>query len=784
VLTSGDYYLESLTLQSQGTLTVNAPSGKVRVFLRGNLALRGSLGPTNLNAANFELIVEGASAIIDKPAGFTGIVIARQAALSMSQCTQLTGAFFGRTVQTQPDQTYTLVGWNGIGNTSTTIATTTALVVATQIATAIATQAESTVPTTSPSNVTTWRVPEGVALADLVALTGAGNLVLGASSTLGLGGYAPVANVGSGTTTLGAGARTGNVYSVGNVTIKAGAVVTGDVYSRGTITVETGAVVIGSTKPNQTLPLTSITLTPPTAGTAGSAVTIAAGQRLRLAAGNFGAVTVEKDGVLELVGDAFQMASLNLLAGGSLLVELPKTGGTLRVAGDLTLAGSLSALAGSLEALTVYTLTENNVEVSGSFSGQLVAPNARIVAGSDGQRGYLGRLIASEIYLQNGVTLSIPPENPVVHLYHFGFAGDVGAGTLPPREADDNDGTTVSGSMPANLNDGSYVFEDSLTYRWVLDGSFTLNNVDWPSDVEPPLFSGTQLRAFHRGRPYLLVEGAGTALPRFVPNPTVASNLLLEGLWLGSFNAVDGRLVIAARTGTSTVADWGTVTLAHCTLDPGGVRADGDPIAGMVLVIRGHVEHLIIEHSIVGAIVVDETVPGARVDQITITNSIVDGRAHVVDGRRSALVAPLAEVTLKGVTVIGDLLAEKLTAKSTIVTGALQVANTQNSCFSHSAAALSEPTALQRNLPKLFEVPRLAQIYDSYFSSLRFGDPTYCQLSAVAPDALKQGGEGGTEMGVFSYLNRPLRLAAVSTKLDEFAPVGVLPQFVLQEPVL
>jgi hypothetical protein len=142
----------------------------------------------------------------------------------------------------------------------------------------------------------------------------------------------------------------------------------------------------------------------------------------------------------------------------------------------------------------------------------------------------------------------------------------------------------------------------------------------------------------------------------------------------------------------------------------------------------------------------------------------------------------LADVTLSGVTVIGDVLVERLTATNTIVTGALQVANTQNSCFHYSAAALAEPESTQRNLPKLYQVPRLSHLYDSYFSSLRFGDPTYCQLSAVAPEALQSGGSGGTEMGVFSYLNRPIRLASILTKLDEFAPVGVLPQFVYQQP--
>ena len=153
---------------------MNATTGKVRVFIRNNLTLRGALGPTSLTATNFELIVEGSSAIIDKPAGFTGIVIARQAALAISQCTELTGAFFGRSVQTQPYQNYHLVGWAGTVGTTTTVSTTTTTRVATTVATTIAAQATSTVPTTSPTNVTQWSLPTGVTLAQLVALAGAG----------------------------------------------------------------------------------------------------------------------------------------------------------------------------------------------------------------------------------------------------------------------------------------------------------------------------------------------------------------------------------------------------------------------------------------------------------------------------------------------------------------------------------------------------------------------------------------------------------------------------------
>ncbi len=137
---------------------------------------------------------------------------------------------------------------------------------------------------------------------------------------------------------------------------------------------------------------------------------------------------------------------------------------------------------------------------------------------------------------------------------------------------------------------------------------------------------------------------------------------------------------------------------------------------------------------------------------------------------------------MHGVTVIGDVLVDQLTATNCIIAGAVCVANAQNSCLRYSAAALLEPTANSGGLPKLYEVPRLGHLPDSIFSSLRYGDPTYCELSAVAPDALHGGGLGGTEMGVYSYLNRPIRVSSVMTKIDEFAPVGVIPQLVFQTP--
>ncbi|MGC4067392.1 MAG: polymer-forming cytoskeletal protein [Polyangiaceae bacterium] len=760
VLTSGDYYLTSLTVQSQGTLTVNATSGKVRVFIRDSFTLRGTLGPSNLVASNVEFIVEGSSAMIDAPGGFHGIIVARHAALVMHQITELSGAFFGLTVETAPDQRYTLVPWAGLTETVTVSLLSRSAVFET-ITESIALQADTSIPTTSPANVTTWRLPTGVALEAVVAFAGGGNLNVGASSTLGLGGYGTIVNTGSGTTTLGAGARVGEVYSVGNVTITAGAEIEGDVHSNGTITVAPGAVVHGQLHQNEGFTLQTVSLAPPAAGTAGANHTVAAGSRLALTAGNYGAVTVAEGGILELSGNAFQFTSLSVAAGGTLLAAVPDNGATIRVAGALALEGSLGAISGNLSELVLFALGEDNIELSGTFHGQLVAPNARVIAGGDGQRGYLGRIIASELYLLNGVQVSIPPEDPVVHLYHFGFAAEVGAGTVGWRPA--VQGSVVvagGGALPSSYPTSTLEFHDSRTYTVTLpgDAASAVTAATWQSVLG--------------SRPYVLVSGSGANLPSFAPRSTGGATLTLDGVWLGSANAVDGRVVILGGDSTGSAYDWDEIHLTQATLDPGGTRADGDPIAPIVLVIRGVVRRLVIERSIIGAIIVDPTVATARVEQIVITDSIVDGTGNVVheagsdlDGRRVAISAPLAQVELRGVTLLGDLLADCLEATNSIIAGALYVANAQNSCLRYSAASLGEPKAGARSLPKLFQVPKLDHVTDSYFSSLRYGDPTYCQLSLVAPAALQEGAEGGTEMGVFSYLNRPIRVSSVLTKI-------------------
>ncbi len=83
--------------------------------------------------------------------------------------------------------------------------------------------------------------------------------------------------------------------------------------------------------------------------------------------------------------------------------------------------------------------------------------------------------------------------------------------------------------------------------------------------------------------------------------------------------------------------------------------------------------------------------------------------------------------------------------------------NQQASCLRFSAVSPGG------SLPRLFEVfgpPRASEfiagtpIVPAFFTSLRFGDPGYAQLSVVAPLEIAQGAENGSEMGSFSSLLR------------------------------
>ena len=59
------------------------------------------------------------------------------------------------------------------------------------------------------------------------------------------------------------------------------------------------------------------------------------------------------------------------------------------------------------------------------------------------------------------------------------------------------------------------------------------------------------------------------------------------------------------------------------------------------------------------------------------------------------------------------------------------------------------------------------------FTTRRYGQPAYGQLSRTCPSQIRSGAEDGSEMGAFSFLKQPQREANLRTALDEYLRFGL-----------
>ncbi|HEY5704607.1 MAG TPA: hypothetical protein VIS96_03420 [Terrimicrobiaceae bacterium] len=370
--------------------------------------------------------------------------------------------------------------------------------------------------------------------------------------------------------------------------------------------------------------------------------------------------------------------------------------------------------------------------------------------------------------------------------YHYGFSGEVGAGTYDRSQSVLQDGVTdfdgapgqpgpvTSFSLPST---GAHQFINSKTYQ-----------PDAPADNVVDAVEELVLQGADQERPYLtLVPADDKTHWIFRATPKVSEDevrmLTLEGLWLGilptgiapetdsEFTAFETLLVLDG--------DFDCVRISHCTLDPGGERARVDPsicevIPSVSLEIRGQIQELIIESSIVGPIreSTSKTDP-CSIGKIVIRDSIVQSLLRGV----AAIETRVAELTLERVTVFGDISVNRLDATEALIQGTVRVLDNQHGCFRFSTASDTP----EKRMPRRYESPLFApQIPNHFFSSRRFGDPDFAQLSARAPDTIARGAENRGEMGAFNSLLNPIKRDDLETKVFEFMPFGLIPQFIFE----
>ena len=76
------------------------------------------------------------------------------------------------------------------------------------------------------------------------------------------------------------------------------------------------------------------------------------------------------------------------------------------------------------------------------------------------------------------------------------------------------------------------------------------------------------------------------------------------------------------------------------------------------------------------------------------------------------------------------------------------------------------PYHCQPNLP-------MAAAVRPVFTSLRYGDAGYCQLSSHCAPEIRQGADDEAEMGAFHDLYQPQREANLRARLDEYLRFGL-----------
>jgi hypothetical protein len=350
--------------------------------------------------------------------------------------------------------------------------------------------------------------------------------------------------------------------------------------------------------------------------------------------------------------------------------------------------------------------------------------------------------------------------------YHYGFSGNIGAGgysrseflTTPFTHTISGGGAIQTG-VSANPNFLPPGGPPPLIVHHVVEvrdsASYTpIDNRDQITRLE--------LRAFNLRRPYLRL----THNWLLDTSANTESELILDGLWIGATGPRQVRLI----------GDYERVILRHITLDPGGVDAAGNPIRSVPLSIRGNVENLIIESSIVGPVRVEGS---GELTNLEIRDSIIDGQHSLAP----AISVPAGRVTTRRVTVFGEIEVEWLDASETLITGFTNVTNTQGGCFRFSAVLERQdplnPASPHSRVPHSYESYFVME-FNAVFISTIFGQPGYAQLTERAPEFLRRGAENKSEIGAFSGLLNPIKLDSLQAKVEEFAPFGLFPFYIFE----
>ncbi len=251
----------------------------------------------------------------------------------------------------------------------------------------------------------------------------------------------------------------------------------------------------------------------------------------------------------------------------------------------------------------------------------------------------------------------------------------------------------------------------------------------------------------------------------------------------------------AVSPGNSNGVCPAQVVIRHCTLVPGWeIDCDCEPTrpAEPSLELTNVRARVCIEHSIVGAIQIQEDEVLLDPIPVEISDSIVDA----TDITRRAISAPgdtwaHAVLSIKRSTVFGivDVHAMQL-GENSIFTSCVNVARRQLGCMRYCYVPAGCRTPKRYHCQPdgviaavkakhLGSIKQETEIGNEklrvmpQFTSDRYGNPAYGQLATTCADEIKRGADDESEMGAYHDLFQPQREANLKQRLEEYTPAGM-----------
>jgi hypothetical protein len=208
------------------------------------------------------------------------------------------------------------------------------------------------------------------------------------------GGFAAIANSGSGLTRLGNDGRSAGIVSVGNVAVQHRAIAAGDVLSAGTVTVDSDGTVTGTVTQSGSVilpPLPALPAFP--APTAGS-FTVNSGTQTR-APGSYASGTVN-GGTLILQAGTYFFQNLTFNSGTTIRAT-PTT--RVFVRDSLAFRSAFRTLGGAVQSIFLG-FAGSNLVMEAPFNGTFVAPNAAVAFGIGSGLSFTGAFYARTIEIR------------------------------------------------------------------------------------------------------------------------------------------------------------------------------------------------------------------------------------------------------------------------------------------------------------------------------------------------------------------------------------------------